>query len=159
MKRIKLSQGKFALVDDEVLCDLLPYKWFAHFNPDTNSFYALRKETKNRVQKAIQMSRQIMDAPKGMVVDHKNHNTLDNRKSNLRICTQSQNLMNRGKTAANKSGFKGVRFNKSKKKWESSIKVMGKAFHLGTFSTPLEAYKEYCKACLKYHGAFANTGK
>jgi len=100
------------------------------------------------------LHRLITNAPDGMDVDHINGNKLDNRKSNLRICSRAQNQMNRGKTKNNKSGFKGVFFNKPTGKFMSKIMIDGKNVHLGSFEKAEDAYKAYCDACVKYHKEF-----
>ena len=87
-------------------------------------------------------------------VDHINGNKLDNRRSNLRIATNSQNMMNRGKTASNTSGYKGVFKNRSL--WMARIKVEGRPIYLGSFVTKEEAAFKYDIAAKKYHKEFAN---
>lgn len=86
---IPLTQGKFAIVDAEDYDRLAQYKWFAVKSRKT--FYAQRFGGGT----IVCMHREIMRAPKGMVCDHKNHNGLDNRNSNLRLCTNAQNLYNK----------------------------------------------------------------
>jgi len=86
-------------------------------------------------------------------IDHKDRDPLNNRKSNLRFCTQAENLSNRPKQKNNKSGFKGVR--KHRKKWQARIVVNQKTTYLGTFKTKTEAVKVYNAACSRYHGEFA----
>ena len=100
------------------------------------------------------LHRLIMDAPNGMVVDHINGDPLDNRKCNLRICTQQQNSMNKVKSKSNTTGFKGVHFYKPTGKFVSRIKVDGKNLYLGCFEKAEDAYKAYCDACVKYHQEF-----
>jgi len=82
---IPLTQGRFAIVDPDDYDWLNQYKWYAAKCRTT--FYAYRSKTRTTVN----MHREIMCAPKGMICDHKNHNGLDNRKSNLRLCTNRQN--------------------------------------------------------------------
>ena len=110
MKQIPLTQGKFSIVDDEDFPLLSQFKWYAHL--EHGYFYATRASSRDKVtgkQKVISMSRFIMNAPKGMLVDHKNGDTLDNRRKNLRICTHAENGRNRTKIN-NKHGFKGLKF-------------------------------------------------
>lgn len=87
--------------------------------------------------------------------DHENGVTLDNRRNNLRFATSSQNAMNRRKTSANSSGYKGVHWHKGHQKWCAQIKVNGKSIHLGYFDTPEEAHAAYCEAATRLHGDFA----
>jgi len=98
----------------------------------------------------------IMDTPKGMETDHINGNTLDNRKSNLRVCTHAENARNRGAQCNNTSGFKGVRYRKKHKNmineyskpWKPEIKNNQRLIYLGVYKTPEEAAEVYDrKAC------------
>lgn len=101
------------------------------------------------------MHRLLTNAPKGSQVDHINGDKLDNRKINLRVCTHSQNQINRGKQKNNTSGFKGVYPQKQSKKYRAKISVNGKEYHLGYFDCPIEAAKAYNAATLNYHEEFA----
>jgi len=104
------------------------------------------------------MHKFLMQTPKGMHTDHINGNGLDNRRSNLRVCTPSQNKMNSKTYRTNKSGFKGVSFYKRDRNWSAQITMNFKKVHLGYFSTPGLAHVAYCNAALKLHGEFANFG-
>ena len=92
-----------------------------------------------------------------LVVDHINGNPLDNRRTNLRVCTNAENMRNRGKNKNNTSGFKGVTYFKFAKLWKAQIKVDRKGVFLGYFKTPEAAHQAYCEAAAKYHGDFAKT--
>ena len=89
-----------------------------------------------------------------MVVDHINGDTLDNRKCNLRICTQADNIKNRKKDIDNSSGYKGVNWSKSNKKYLARICVNKKIIYLGYHATAELAYSAYCEASKKYHGEY-----
>ncbi len=162
MKHILLTQGKFAIVDDEDYEWLNQYKWSAH-KTKYGGFMAIRT-SKRPQRKMIYMHRQIMNCPKEMDVDHQNHNTLNNLKSNLRICTRSQNCQNSKICKNNSSGYKGVTwFNqrkykdkKYKGKWRAQITHNNKNFHLGLFNNKTDAAKAYDIAAIKYFGEFAN---
>lgn len=158
MKTIKLTQNQVTIVDNDDFEYLNQFKWCAQWNPGTRSFYAVRCSYKRETgkQKAIPMHREIMQPSAGMVVDHINHDTLDNTRKNLRVCTQSENLMNSRKQKNNTSGLKGVSWHKRDKKWRADISINGKRKHLGNFSTKEFAYESYIKACKKYHKEFAN---
>jgi hypothetical protein len=153
MKKIPLSQGKFALVDDADFEALNQYKWCT--NKIKNTFYALRNTRQAGVKKTIMMHREIMQTPKGMDTDHRDGDGLNNQRSNLRICTHSENLRNVKKDKDNTSGFKGVSWHSGAKKWKASIMTDGKETYLGIFTLKVDAYKAYCEACVKYHGEFA----
>lgn len=147
MKRIKLTQGKFALVDDADYEMLNKWKWCAI--KSGKNFYAQRYHS-------IIMHREILQTPKGLETDHIDGNGLNNQRSNLRIATHSQNGKNRGKCNNNTSGFKGVSWNKKNKRWQANIKINGKRKYLGEFTSKELAHIAYCEACTKYHGEFAN---
>jgi hypothetical protein len=154
-KEIKLSNGMVALVDDEDYESLSRWKWCAH--KSKGNYYAERG-TRNRrlgTQKTIRMNRQIMNAPDGVQVDHKNRNTLDNQKHNLRLCNNSQNQCNKIATKKNKSGYKGVYKRASESGWCASIQVNKKRFFLGLFDNLIDAARAYDQAAKIYHGEFA----
>ena len=155
MIEIPLTQGQVALIDDEDFELVSQYKWYAHWDPHTKSFYArtnIRKSDGTRTM--LRMHRLITDAKKGEEVDHINHDTIDNQKENLRICTRSENGCNRGAQENNTSGYKGVSLDKSSGKWRAAIKLNGKRIYLGYFATKEEAYEAYCNAALELHGEF-----
>jgi hypothetical protein len=93
---IVLTHGQVAKVDASMLDRLLPFKWFAKWNSGTQSYYAASTQRrKDGVTYTLWMHRVVMGAPKGMHVDHKHHDTLDNRQSQLETCTHLQNMQNR----------------------------------------------------------------
>jgi len=158
MKKIKLTRGLFALVDDDDYEYLNTMKWFAHKR--NNSFYATRKY----LNKQISMHRQIMGVSDlNIIVDHKDLNTLNNSRSNLRLANKSQNNCNIKQRIDNTSKYKGVAPYRSRGKgplkWRSTISKDNKWHHLGYFKTPEDAAKAYNEAALKYHGEFANLNK
>lgn len=162
-EKIPLSTGRsgnrpargFALVDCSDFEELSQYKW--NMLKSRNTQYAQRevRNADGKVEK-ITMHVQIMQPPKGMEVDHIDGNGLNNQRSNLRICTRTQNRQNVGAMKNNKSGYKGVSLHKATNKWLAQIRVDGKHHHLGLFTNPEEASKAYIQACKKYHGEFAN---
>ena len=95
------------------------------------------------------------EIPEGKTIDHKDLNRANNRISNLRLCDQYQNNMNKTKTIANKSGYKGVSFHKQKKKWVAKIGVKGKSKFLGFFDSPEEAAEAYKQRAIELYGEFA----
>lgn len=91
-----------------------------------------------------------------IVIDHINHNGLDNRKSNLRICTNQENIMNCNIPKNNKSGCKGVYWSKDKNKWTVQVSVNGKTKYIGRYNKYEDAVKARKEAAEKYYGEFAN---
>jgi len=89
------------------------------------------------------------------ILDHRDGNTLNNQKSNLRVCTASQNAMNRKLRSDNKTAYKGVTIRKETGRFRVSISVDKRRINLGTFDTAEAAYAVYCEAAVKYHGEFA----
>lgn len=155
-KSIKLTQGRFAILDDYWFSELSKYKWYI-YRKKNGKCYAFRLERlPNKKSKTVLMHRVIMNAQKGVIIDHIDGDGLNNHPNNLRIATNSQNLMNRGKTSKNTSGFKGVHWNKGHGKWQAQINVGGKHKSVGFFTTKELAYEAYCEACNKYHGEFAH---
>jgi hypothetical protein len=100
--------------------------------------------------------RLLVAAPRGLEVDHINGNGLDNRRSNLRLCTHDQNTKNRKISRNNTSGFKGVsRINTAKTPiWRARIHSNGRFISLGCFRSPEEAHRAYINGSIKYHGEF-----
>lgn len=139
MKCITLSKGYEAIVDDEDYENVAKYKWsFSHG-------YAVRTKDKKR----IYLHRYITKAPKGKLVDHINGDGLNCTRANMRLCTQSQNLLNRGKQKNNTSGYKGVCWAKNERKWIAHIQMDGKRKTLGYCATKLDAAKMYNEYALQ----------
>jgi len=112
-------------------------------------------KTKNKKGKATYLHVYIMNPPTGKMVDHINGDKMDNRKSNLRICTHADNIKNTKMKINNTSGYKGVYYYKNTNKWKAQIGINNKRIALGYFNTAEEAYAAYCKAAKELHGEFA----
>lgn len=152
MKEIKLTQGKVAIVDDEDFEFLSQWKWYVH-GSGPRTCYAERKSEGDH--KRVPMHRVIMNTPKGLFTDHINGNGLDNRRCNLRICTTAENQYNARRRHSNRSGFKGVYYDKAVGKWRAAITINQKKIHLGRKDTPQEAHQLYVEAAKKHFGEFA----
>lgn len=150
MKSISLSKGKEALIDDEDFGLVSSYAWHALFERDGIKCYAASAKWVKGQVKTIRMHRLIVGAKDGQIVDHINHDALDNRRSNLRLVTQKENLRNRRIPKHNKSGFIGVAFSEAHKKWRARIKINNKEIHLGLFSKKEDAIRARVEANKKY---------
>ena len=148
-KEVPLTQGYVAIVDDGDYEELMQYKWHAH--KVTRSIVAERTEC----GKKIMIHRHIMQAPPGMVVDHANHDTLDNRRSNLRVCSSRENQRNRRKVSGCSSEFKGVCWNKLRKRWQVRIQADDRRIALGNYENERDAARVYNIAAVEYFGEFA----
>ena len=131
MKYIKLATGQQAIVDDDDFERVNHFKWYFLPGNQTEGGYAYNHN-------AILMHRFILNAPKGLYVDHINRNKLDNRKENLRLVTPLQSHFNTKMSSRNTSGYRGVTFHKEKQKWMAQLHI-GKMIFLGYFGTPKEA--------------------
>lgn len=153
MKKIKLTKGLIALVDDNEFEKLNKHKWFSQKKGDT--FYARRYECKNGKIKRIYMHREILELKnKKEEVDHINKNGIDNRKENMRICTHQQNQWNTKKRTGI-SQFKGVHWHKKANKWQGQIRCNNKWYYLGLYNSETEAAHVYNKKAKELHGEFA----
>jgi len=159
--KIELSQGQFAIVDEADYAQLSAVRWCAQWCKKTRSFIAVRnaKVLPKLETRLVLMHRQIMGLERGdkRVVDHINHDTLDNRRSNLRVCTVAQNNMNTSVRRTNKTGYKGVWLHKPTQKFATQVKIGGKIRHLGYFESAELAFAAYCSVAIPIHGEFAHS--
>jgi hypothetical protein len=152
---IPLTKGQFAIVDAADFESLSKWKWHAWFNKTGNTWYA-RRSVFIGGKGVVLMHRQIMNAEKGTLVDHRDHNGLNNSRSNLRKATRSQNMQNRGAQINNKSGYKGVSWDKKRSKWQAQIECARVKIHLGFFTDKKAAAKVYQEKAIELHGDFSN---
>lgn len=147
---VKLTRGLVTIIDAEDLELVSQHKWCATRGRNTD--YVQRKHGKQTVL----LHRVLLNAPYGMHVDHRNHNGLDNRKENLRVCSPVENLMNSRKRKGCSSEFKGVRklLDGRPRPWMATVQVNKKSYTC-SFLTELEAAEWYDEMAKEHHGEFA----
>jgi len=152
---IALTRGRIALVDAGDYEFLSQYKWTAVLiGRKGYKYWSAQTKIGGR---SVFMHRLIMAAPNDLQVDHKNQNTLDNQRSNLRLCTNSQNQANRPLSKRNTSGYRGVVLDRSvvKNIWRAQIRINRKRLHLGNFAASEDAARAYDEAARFHFGEFA----
>ena len=152
MREVPLTNGMVALVDDEDYARVSAHRWA--YNPKGRG-YAQCRIGGRRNPKYVQMHRCILDAPVGFQVDHINGNGLDNRRSNLRLASRSQNQQNTLAKTGGTSKYKGVHFDNEKQRFRARIRKGGVEIRLGRHSTEEEAALAYDAAARKVFGRFA----
>ena len=169
-RKIKLSQDQVAVVDAEDYGWLSNYSWYAKWNPHTKSFYAVAAINKTvdfelengtiitrRVQAIVSMHRAVLKIGSERIhVDHEDHDTLNNRKYNLRRAGQHEQKRNSRVYKSNTSGFKGVH-QRPNGTYQARINMDGKRVSLGHYDTPEEAAKVYDAKAVEVYGEFALT--
>jgi hypothetical protein len=143
MRLIPLSRGLAAKVDDADFDWLNQWKWYAaRRRKGEETFYAARSARTPEGKKfTIWMHREIARTPEGLETDHKNQDSLDNQRINLRPSTRSQNQWNRRLPKNNTSGVMGVAWRKDREKWHAKIALFGRDKHIGYFETRIAAQK------------------
>lgn len=154
MKAIPLTKGFQALVDDADWPRLMLHSWYA-LEGKSGVYAACRVSDGGGKSHIVLMHRMIMDNPEKLHVDHKNHNTLDNRRDNLRVATPRQNQHNSRKNEAKTSQFKGVYWLSSRNRWVSDITLDTGRKRIGSFRSELEAARAYDAVARAEFGEFA----
>jgi len=170
MKKIKeliiesKAHGRHTILYDACDADKVePYSWYIMKGYKKKTYYAKRnlpRRADGSRPATLLMHRVLTECPKGMMVDHRNGNGLDNRQENMRVCTMSQNQMNRGKTSQNSTGFKGVykTGDSMLNPYSAKIQKDGKVYCLGHYRTAEEAHEVRKKKEKALFGDFAPTG-
>jgi hypothetical protein len=148
---IVLRDGLTLRLDDEDMTVLAAHKWrpASHYVNGRCYRYLIADIGRTR----LLFHRVITACPRGMLVDHINSDGLDNRRTNLRVCTHAENMRNRRANRNSGSGYKGVYFDRGR--WRARIRANGVRHRLGSFDTAAEAHAAYCAAADRLHGDFA----
>lgn len=157
MKEILLTKGQKAIVDDDDYEYLSQWKWSAQISRNKKTYYAKRyQRLPDGKYTNVKMHRILLGVvDRNIEIDHINGIGFDNRRENLRLATKSQNRCNRRRRSYFSSKYKGVKWSKSKNKWEVNINVSGRRKYLGAFVSEEKAADIYKKAAVIYHGEFA----
>lgn len=161
MRLIQLTRGKCATVDEEEYDRLMQHNWHAHWANENKRWDACRTvwvyaiQTRRYQAVTVSMAEALIGKRPGYQVDHKNRNTLDNRRGNLRHATATQNAQNRRRH--NALDCKGV--TQKRNRFQARIMVNGEARFLGSYKTVGEAAKAYNDAAARYFGPFASFNK
>jgi hypothetical protein len=159
MIEIQLKPGRIAIADEEDREIVSRIKWFCRDDKGDGSLvYAIGHDRVEGKRVSVKMHRLIMQAKPGQIVDHVNGNGLDNRRANLRICTNAQNVRNSRKMAGTISKYKGIVYlpgNQSPRPWRARIRVSGKQIWLGRYFTEEEAARNYDYYARRYFGEYA----
>jgi hypothetical protein len=157
--RIPLSRGYVAMVDAADFSLLSTSDWCAHCTK--HSIYPVRKVQTSRGKRLLFMSRYLLglDFDDPRIANHRDGNSLNNRRENLRIATKHENTWTIRRRPPSKSGFIGVIWNKWKKRWQARIRRDGKLRHIGWFPTKEAAAEAYDQAAIAQRGDFAITNE
>ena len=149
---IALHGGRQTIVDDEDYERCKSLRLRAYFAPSVGNYYACYGHGSKRLH------RLLMDAPKGIDVDHINGDTLDNRRANLRLTNRAQNCWNRRKPVTNKTGHKCVFWRKERRRYFVTVRANGKSHYIGYFADYDRAVSAHEEAIQRLHGEYARAG-
>jgi len=152
---ISLRHGLVLLIDGDDWARLGHHSWWAYKNG--NTFYVCRTAKTPRGRRHVPIHREIMGAQPGFEVDHINRDGLDNRRTNLRVCTRAQNTENAPHPSGKYSNYRGVSWDITRDKWTASISIKNRATRLGRFADEADAARAYDVAARQHHGEFAIT--
>lgn len=154
-RSIPLTKGFVATVDAADFDMLSHWRWYA--DERHGSVYAVTKVASNGLRRKLRMHRVLALPGPSEMVDHVNGDSLDNRRANLRVCSNAENQRNRSPYLGKSSTFKGVSWHEPSGKWKASIKVLGELCYLGVFDTERDAAAAYDAAAQVAFGDFARV--
>ena len=156
--KLEIKSNKYGyfefIIDTDDYDKIKNYKWGIDIHWEKTNLMYVRRVDKNNNK--IYIHNVIMNDKS---IDHKDNDGLNNKKSNLRKCTNSENVINRKIQSNNTSGYKGVSLIKKSNKWNAYIKTKNKRIHLGNYESKIDAAKAYNQASIKYHGEFAQLNE
>lgn len=152
---IELTKGFRATIDADDIPMVSGRNWSALTSKRRNAVYACRVEIIDRKQTMILLHRLLLSLSGDVQADHRDGDGLNNRRDNLRICTHGTNQLNKAARKDNRSGLKGVSWEKRAGRWKSEISINGRKRWLGYFDSPEAAHDAYCAAASYLHGDFA----
>lgn len=155
---VPLTRGYVAVIDAADAEIVGQHNWMAFVMTGRNMVYASTNIGGRKNHRTVLMHRLIAGEPKGLQVDHRDGDGLNNRRENLRAATHADNQRNSRTPVTNSSGFKGVSLCNGGPKWQARISVDNITRYLGVFETKEEAAEAYMKAAQRLHGEFANPG-
>lgn len=153
MRLVQLTRGKYAIIDSEDFSAVECYKW--NYSNSGYAKTAVPHPTIKGRQSYLYMHTLLMSTPKGMHVDHKDGNSLNNQRSNLRLCSHADNMRNSKIPKNNTSGYKGVGFLKRSGRWNACIYFMNKRIHIGNYTNKDDAARAYDTKATELYGEFA----
>lgn len=154
-RQLPLTRSLYAIVDASRYDEFMDgWRWMSQFA--SGKFYAIGYPIGESATSQTMLHHLVLKMEIPDEVDHINRNPLDNRRSNLRLATSSQNAFNRSQRPDNTTGYRGVSWHKVVQKWAAKICYCGKQKHLGVFDTPEEAALVYDSAAIELHGEFAS---
>jgi hypothetical protein len=160
MALIPVGRNQYAIVDDDDYEFLMQWEWHAELqrNAAFVRYYVMRMEGPRGDSHRIYMHREILKAPKGILVDHGDGDGLNNRRSNIRLATKSNNQWNRGPSRRNTSGHKGITWDKSMQKWKAALmhteNGSKRTINIGRYESKEEALRAYRNVAMRMRGEF-----
>jgi hypothetical protein len=155
-RTISLTKGQICKVSPQDFDSLNRWRWSARWSKEANSFYAARRSYAGGEKKTVLMAREILQASSGNHVDHRDRDSLNNTRENLRECSPSQNAFNRKKRSDSKWLYKGTSLVKGR--WRAEIQAFGARLFLGLFDTQEQSRDAYLDASKEVHGEFSCDG-